>query len=41
VTHATPSLASLPGRARGRRARGVLGVAFNRWLVRSLDLFQR
>jgi CIC family chloride channel protein len=41
VTHATPSLASLPAALVIGALAGVLGVAFNRWLVRSLDLFQR
>ena len=40
VTHATPSLASLPAALVIGVLAGVLGVAFNRGLVRSLDLFQ-
>src|SRR6185369_9808126 len=40
VTHATPSLASLPAALVIGALAGVLGVAFNRGLVRSLDLFQ-
>jgi len=40
VTHATPSLESLPAALLIGVLAGVLGVAFNRGLVRSLDLFQ-
>ena len=38
-THATPSLAALPAALVIGAVAGLLGVAFNRGLVRSLDLF--